>query len=430
MWQIVVSYFIGLLYINRFTDNLVIKFLPTLLLFFTGYRIYIKNRALNKFNDFKVVLKNKFLLFLCFILLIGLIRNNNPTTTVPSIIITSLFFCGFIYFIYQVIVLIGHLDSKLKYIFRFLILPYILFFAANLLFWLAGIDFTSNEGDTTSKEGILLGFLGIHSVRVKFVFASGINSYATLLGGIFTLILVYLFILKYRNWYIWFSFFITLVTILLTDSRSAFIYPFLITYVIFLYVKSSKLKFLSYWPYIIIIGPFLMTLLFPILSNYDFFSFLSRSSEDLITGNARFFIWVIALNEFLSFKILHLFGYGVYGHFASGASISWSNFFVSFNESSELVHPHNSALSILFDYGYLGLISFYIVILKICNLVKVRFRMIELKPVALIQTAFIIYLSLISITESFFGFYYLNTIYYCISFFFFCSIVTEKISEN
>ena len=33
MWEIVFTYFIALLYLNRYTDNVVIKFIPTFLLF-------------------------------------------------------------------------------------------------------------------------------------------------------------------------------------------------------------------------------------------------------------------------------------------------------------------------------------------------------------------------------------------------------------
>ena len=41
MWEIVLLTFIALLYLNRYTDNVVIKFIPTFLLF-TGYRLLLK----------------------------------------------------------------------------------------------------------------------------------------------------------------------------------------------------------------------------------------------------------------------------------------------------------------------------------------------------------------------------------------------------
>ena len=421
MWEIVFTYFIALLYLNRYTDNVVIKFIPTFLLFFTGYRLLLKNQLVKKRQEIAVIFKGKLLLLLCLLLLIGLIRNNNPTTTYTSLLITTLFFCGFLFFMFQVIAQISAKKNQIVYIYRFLVFPFVLFFVINLLFWMLKIDPGPNSeagAAVSTNSSIFLKYWGIDVGRVKFPLASGINSYATLLGGIFTIILVYMVILRYRSRTLWISLLITIISLLLTDSRSALIYPVIVCAVLYWSVKRNAIKHIFLWPFIIVLGPFLLTSLLPILSGYDFFSFLSRSSEDLATGNARFFIWLISLNEFLHFNSMHIFGYGIYGHYKSGASTLWSNFFTSFEDASELVHPHNTALSVLFDYGYFGLIVLYGVLLKIAGLIKRQFKSEENYEKSCVLAGFLMYFSLISVTESFFVFYYLNTIYYCISFFF------------
>ena len=114
---------------------------------------------------------------------------------------------------------------------------------------------------------------------------------------------------------------------------------------------------------------------------------------------------------------MHIFGYGIYGHYKSGASTLWSNFFTSFEDASELVHPHNTALSVLFDYGYFGLIVLYGVLLKIAGLIKRQFKSEENYEKSCVLAGFFnVFLPDIRY-RVLFGFYYLNTIYYCISFF-------------
>jgi O-antigen ligase len=136
-----------------------------------------------------------------------------------------------------------------------------------------------------------------------------------------------------------------------------------------------------------------------------------------------FFIWAIAITEFLTFKPIQIIGYGLFGHYGSGASHLWSYFFVAYS-NPEAVHPHNTFLSVLFDYGYLGAVFFLLSLFVIVNKVKSIWK--EHKDIAIFFLAFFMYFVLISITESFFGFYYLDAIY--IIFFFF--LLPFNFNEN
>lgn len=154
-------------------------------------------------------------------------------------------------------------------------------------------------------------------------------------------------------------------------------------------------------PLIFIIGPFVILSILTYFTNY--LDFLVRNSEDLQTGNARTLIWGFSLLEFSDFKPIHLFGYGEYGHYASGASQHWAYIFGSNLENSELTTPHSIFYSVLFDYGYLGLI---LLIIYLYSIMK-RFKLIEHRNrrMALLGLLFIIYWQLQGITESFYGFY-------------------------
>ena len=50
--------------------------------------------------------------------------------------------------------------------------------------------------------------------------------------------------------------FITIISLLLTDSRSALIYPVIVCAVLYWSVKRNAIKHIFLWPFIIVLGPF------------------------------------------------------------------------------------------------------------------------------------------------------------------------------
>jgi O-antigen ligase len=159
--------------------------------------------------------------------------------------------------------------------------------------------------------------------------------------------------------------------------------------------------------------------LLPFLGQYDAFSFLSRSSGDLQTGNSRFLIWGISFAEFAQFKPIHLIGYGEYGHLGSGASKLWENIFSNWEDSGNKT-PHNTMLVIMFDTGYIGLF-FYISLLYgfIAKMIKIWLWQ---KPQRYLYLSYFLFMLLQGVTESTFGFYFFDYL-----FIFFMIFIVEMI---
>jgi O-antigen ligase len=121
------------------------------------------------------------------------------------------------------------------------------------------------------------------------------------------------------------------------------------------------------------------------------------------------------MKEFYNLDVKYLLGLGEYGHYASGISVKWQNIFSGFEEGTEMVHPHNSVFMIIFDYGYLGLLLFILLLRKNNN------QLIKLynydKIFSVISLNFLLYIILIGMTESIIGFYYQNFIYLIYAYF-------------
>lgn len=97
---------------------------------------------------------------------------------------------------------------------------------------------------------------------------------------------------------------------------------------------------------------------------------LIRPGEEASTLNQRDFIWAQSL-DFYSHRIdwvRQMFGFGAYGHAESGASSSYAGRFAGLGSDDKLMTPHNSALQLLFDGGWLialviGLVVFVVTLI-------------------------------------------------------------------
>lgn len=424
MSEIILGYFFILLYINRFTDNIIIKIIPICFLIFLSYKYYVKNVFLRK----RVLYqsdgnKNLLLLLLISILCIGIIRTNNPDATFTSTAFTLLSFIIFLYYTFQVYKYIKiKYDNNIKLYHDVIVIPFLLFALINIVFWIMGYE-ADSSGDYSIGSSILLASIGLNVDRVKFPFTNGINSYSSVIGLLFSVELVYVFIIKRKNFKTLFTLFIFFITLLLTDSRFALLSSLLVFCLLYFLKRRKTISFARFFPYLFVLGPFLVFALLPLLASTGNFSLISRSDEDIMTGNARFIIWIYSLDEFLSFQTNHLIGYGLFGHFASGTSKFWSGYF-GYMANAETVHPHNTVLSILFDYGYLGAIIF--LLFTVMQIKKVSELWNRNREFVIFYLSFFIYFVFISITESFFGFYYLNSIYIIFLFFLLPSNFSNK----
>ena len=101
---------------------------------------------------------------------------------------------------------------------------------------------------------------------------------------------------------------------------------------------------------------------------------------------------------------MHIFGYGDFGHYITGASKLWAHIFGSWDEERALLTtPHSTFYSILYDYGYFGLFVYILFQLKLVNEInKIWFYN---KKMGVIFINFLLYWNLVGITETVHGFY-------------------------
>lgn len=394
--------------LNRIYDGIVIRLLPV---FFLVFGIMKFKLTLGIFKDYKSTIFIIFILIICF----SILRSNEPNQSYLYIINKFLIFILFTTLAYEAIRFsIENYYQSFYLLFKnlyFLIFaPIFLFLVFNLFSWLLGVRGTSDDIYANSYS-VIATYLGLEVPRVQFPFVGGVNSFGVYLGAILTICLVLYKDSSTFGLRIFNNLLIVLCVIMLvlTDSRSGFVYPFLISVFIFFLNKVSNIKFIRILPIISLLGPFILSALMLFLSNYSVLNDFARSDTDISTLNHRTYIWSFSLLEFTGdFKIESFIGYGQFGHFESGKSELWSNYFSG--DSSEIVHPHNSIYSILFDYGYLGLLIYLVVIYYILNFIITYWRT-SFHCLCKMLLAYFVFTLLIGVSESFFGFYYFNAIY-------------------
>ena len=402
MYDVILSYFL-LFSMVAYIENTFIKLILTSLILLVAFKYYYLNKAYVISNNIKQPFIFKILMLIFFF---GIIRNNLSGVSIYFSFGIIVNFISFILLTKEVYKYLYNKNLQSVDVFhRLIITPFGLYAGFNILAWLIGISSPQNSVDI--GQCLILSKIGININRVNFPFANGINSYASTVGGLLTIEIAYIYFLKKKkNWKNYIFLIIFLVTLLLTDSRAAILYPLLLNFCIYFIIKREKIPFLKFVPFIIIIGPLLLFLVLPLVYKFQFFSDLSRSSNDIDSGNSRFIIWGISIVEFLLFKIQHIYGYGLYGHFATKSSLEWANLFKNY-ATSDAMHPHNSLLSILFDYGYLGLVCILIFFFQICK--RVTLLWVRHKELCILFISFFLYLMAISITETYIGFYYSNS---------------------
>ncbi|HVW97771.1 MAG TPA: hypothetical protein VHA56_17485 [Mucilaginibacter sp.] len=417
--DVILGFFFLFLYLDRIVDDTLIKVLPLAILFYLSLKYYIKSSRIK--SKVKKRDNTPVIFYLIIALMsIGVLRNNNPLIVSSAV---YEIFCSFILFNVTCYQVFKYIDLKYKDgidVYYYVIMtPFFMFVVLNLLFWALGIRGVDADAPDIG-DSVTLSYLGFNVSRVMFPFTNGINAYGSLIGAVFAIQLVYVFVLGRKNLvsFIFLGSFI--VTLLLTDSRLAIVFPILVAIGIYFIKKRKTIKFIRILPWFLIIGPVLLLTLLPLIANNSALQNFSRSSQDLVTGNSRFVIWGFALLELSNFSIFHVVGYGLFGHYASGASLKWAYIF-GFSENSIMIHPHNSVLSVIFDYGYIFLILFMYYLTKTVRFC-INYWNIKREAVIL-YLGFFSYFVVISTTESFFGFYYLNAIYFIFAFFFFINRV-------
>lgn len=349
---------------------------------------------------------------LLFILLvfIGILRSSNPNVSFFTLIDKAL---ELLLFSTSTLLFLNYLINYKKInptniLLKVLIMPYGMFCLINIVFWQLDISLTNHQ-ELDIGKCVLLSYLGIDINRVHFPFSSGINNFASITGFFLTLVITLLFSnFKHRIHYVFFCF-IFVVVLLLTDSRSALFFPLVSVSMLFIF-RLFKIKqwFFYFLPIVPLLSPLILLSALEIFQDSDLVNLVSRESEDTTTANGRILIWGVSLSNLMEFKLIHLIGYGEYGHYASGASKDWAFLFKRW-QNGHLATPHNTILMTIFDYGYLGLVSIILVfrdfVFKTLQYWKSNILY------ANISFCSLLYIILIGTTESFLGSYSMDSIY-------------------
>ncbi|CAH0996742.1 hypothetical protein EMA8858_02877 [Emticicia aquatica] len=367
---------------------------------------------LTLFNFGKLPTTKEYFFFyiLIIILVFGKLRSNNDEYNLSFKLHDSLLFILFIFNLLQTLKFIINNEKK-EFTSKLILGILSPFFFLTLLSIILKLLNLSPKGFIEQSVGrvVLLSYFGFDMDRTSFPLTGGINSFASLLGALFTVsFLAFLLVHSKKGLFLIYSIFFFFM-ILIHDSRGAILFSTISIFVSIFLKIINKIKFSILIPFFSILLPFI----FVYILNSEFISnkadFLQRNAQEINTGNGRLLVWGYAVTSIIEFDWNQLlFGFGEFGHYGSGASSSWAPLFSSY-ERPELTHPHNTILMTVFDYGIIGLITLLILVYRIIRINMKAYRVYQ--TINLISIGFFIYFFLIGTTESFFGFYYLNCIY-------------------
>ncbi len=191
-----------------------------------------------------------------------------------------------------------------------------------------------------------------------------------------------------------------LVLLLLIDSRANFFNLAVAGVVILFCVRGKQLKLAYALVLTLPVLPTLFLLFTQFAAQVDFLKQFSRSENDLATGNSRKEIWENCQAVLNDFQFDHLWGYGQYGHLASGVADRYAHVTGGWDNN---VVAHNVYYQTVFDMGYLGVAALMAVLLTALRAAGQLWRAGHRE--ALLFVAFIAYFVVSGTTESVFNFY-------------------------
>lgn len=289
-----------------------------------------------------------------------------------------------------------------------------------------GIDADFGE----KGDALVLSQFGIHIPKKVLPF-SGVhpNTVGIYAGGVWVMTVLATVELPLRfieRLMLFINAFVIGIFILIVDSRATMFNALVSSGLVWLLIRINGLRFLRWSVVLLPFLPFTLLWLLPLVGQIDGIENVSRSEKDWSTGNGRNYIWEASIETLEDGKPLHLFGYGDFGHYKSGASLRYAYIFGNKRGADAMV-VHNAFLQAIFDVGYIGTLIWLIFLYT--NLDR-GLRLFN-KGVALggVITGFMFYYLLSGITESAFGQY--NRAYHLL----FLAISTallilEKVASN
>ena len=235
-----------------------------------------------------------------------------------------------------------------------------IYFTTNIVLWLLNFKAISTSLQFMG-ENRLLGLIGIHTPRVSFPLSSGLNGIAALAVAAFGL--GWAFIVTQRSgpiralatMLIAFSVFV----VVMSDSRGAIFGLFFVVLISWIVRSRSLGRFVAPVLTVLPIMPLVIIAFISVIPEGVIYSFFSRGGGQFLTPAAalttgRSYVWSAVLELFNELSFGLIFGWGIFGHIASGVSVQYAWIF---DDPGVTGHTtHSMLLQAFVDRGILGLL--------------------------------------------------------------------------
>jgi hypothetical protein len=224
---------------------------------------------------------------------------------------------------------------------------------------------------------------------------------------------------------------IGLIIILMSDSRANLFTAVISVFGMYALFSFNKLSLIKYSVWLLPFSNLLFISVLQVTANTSFMSQISRSSSaDIATGNSRAFIYMAANKELSDFKPEHIVGFGEYGPYGIGLTKYYmEDKFGYETKEQKLISSvtHNTALQVIFDIGYLGLVIYLLLLFAVFSQSITLFN--KGKPAMILISYLLAYMVINGTSATYYGNYhpFQNYLFIILAFFVFMSSNARQI---
>lgn len=225
------------------------------------------------------------------------------------------------------------------------------------------------------------------------------------------------------------------IVILMSDSRGLLFTTVMCVVGMVALVSFNKLGVLKLAVWLVPFSSLLLISLLQVVADNSFLSQISRNnSSDIATGNSRAFIYQAANKELFDFKPIHVVGFGEYGPYGAGITKYYmEGKFGHDTKRQKLISSvtHNTALQVIFDIGYMGLLVYLFLLFSVFSQCIILFR--NGNKVQVLIMYLLAFMLINGTSETYYGHYhpFRNYLFVIVVFFAFLSLNAHlMISKN
>ena len=410
------------------SKNIAVTLLPAVILLLGTVLFSLQRKT--KLYVGSIINRGDFLLYGLFVLLLVIcaFRSNLPAATMvgntnDAAVLLLLNLYGYVCFSY---LFRRYEDINVA---RFVLLgPVIIFVLAVIFYVLNYHRLPSVEGSFRTKP-LFLTLLGFNVENKVLQFKSDSdrihpNTLGIVGGALLSAYLISINTIKiYRvQWTVLATMLSLGAMILIADSRVTVLNTVITVGVVYALIRYKKLQTLPYLAVVFPFFPFISLFLLEFIASTDLAYLFSKNEAgtDIASGSERATIWYYCFQELQNFKLIHLIGFGDYGHYGAGVSQKYA--FVFGPDGSDSMVTHNAFYQAFFDVGYLGVVVYLAVLYKVAS--SAVFLYYQGVAVARLYLGFITYYILSGSFESTFNSY--NKLYNLIFLLLCIAVFTHK----